>query len=854
MSRAYPAAGIAAAAAIGLSVWLGGVVVAQRARVTVGAQPDGSHVVPTNQVVTPIGQVRRTPGGRPKDLAVSPDRKLVAVLTTAGVSLFSVDGSPAGDAKLRTGALGIAWGPDSTALFVSGGDGRVHRLERSGEALKGVREIVVAPSGAAPVPGAREKANPQPNGLAVSPDGRRLYAALGIRNELAVVSLPEGTVTKTLPVGVAPYSVALSPDGRTLAVGCRGGLRAPSGGPTASSAGSAVRIDPETDAARSGSIVLIDTETLEAMEMEAGRQPCGMAFSPDGRTLYVANSDGDTVSIIDVKERRIRRSVPVGPPDDPGFGQIPTSVALSADGRRLYVACGGSNSVAVVEPGRRERVAGYLPAAWFPIALATAGDRLIVAASKGIGARPASAGGKYGVHQSVGTVQFIAPEDSRELAAHTGRVRANNRWGKEGSAPRRVAAVPVPERVGEPSVFKHVVYILKENHSYDLDLGDMPEGNGDKSLCLFGEEVTPNAHAIARQWVLLDNTYTSGTNSADGHQWTGSAVANGYIEQNYGAHSRSYPYDGGDPLGYSPEGFVWTAARKKGLSVRIYGEFVNRPRIELPGVTGRSPTWTQLWRDYKSGENRARVTAETDNAALRPLLHPSFIGFPTNISDQWRADRFLEDLDTFERSGRMPSLCMLLLPNNHTNGTSPGYPTPRAMVADNDLALGRIVDRLSRSRFWKETLILVIEDDSQLAFDHVDGHRTVAFCISPYTRRKAVISEPYNHTSFLRTIGLVLGVPPMTRFDRTADPLTACFTAVPDFSPYTHLPNRVALDEMNPPSRALRGEDRVLAEACAGMDWSDLDRVDPEIVGRAVWRSRRPAVPLPRDRFNPPAE
>ena len=366
----------------------------------------------------------------------------------------------------------------------------------------------------------------------------------------------------------------------------------------------------------------------------------------------------------------------------------------------------------------------------------------------------------------------------------TRQVALNNGWGKNELPPRPdQKAAPIPERAGEPSLFKHVVFIIKENHTYDSTLGDMPEGNGNAQLCMFGEEVTPNQHALARQWVLLDNTYTSGTNSADGHQWTVSGVANGYIEQNYSAHTRSYPYDGGDPLAYSPEGFLWNAAVKAGKSRAGVRRVCQQAADHRPRDRQDPDLEATVGRLQRGRSEILASPSETENAALKPYLHPHYIGFPTIVSDQWRADQYLADLKGFEASGEMPALSILLLPNDHTTGTKPNYPTPRAAVADNDLALGRIVEGLSHSRFWKETLILVIEDDSQLGMDHVDGHRTIAFCVSPYTRRGAVVSEVYNHTSLLRTMELVLGLPAMNRFDRTATPMTACFVDQPDETP-----------------------------------------------------------------------
>jgi hypothetical protein len=328
-------------------------------------------------------------------------------------------------------------------------------------------------------------------------------------------------------------------------------------------------------------------------------------------------------------------------------------------------------------------------------------------------------------------------------------------------------------------------------------------------------------------------------------------VANGYMEQNFSAAARSYPYDGGDPLAYSPQGFLWNAAVKAGRSVRVYGEFVNRPKVVENG-TKRVPSWKELWDDYQAGGDKFSITAETDNAALRPHLHPHYIGFPTNVSDQWRADQYLADLKRFEADGKMPALSILLLPNDHTTGTKANFPTPRAAVADNDLALGRIVEALTHSRFWKETLILVIEDDSQLGMDHVDGHRTIAFCVSPYTRRGAVVSEVYNHTSFLRTMELVLGLPAMNRFDRTATSMAACFQPEADLRPYAHSKNRVPLDELNPSVAQLKGESKRLALACERLDWREVDRADATTVARAVWAAQRPGEAFPKRFFRPP--
>jgi YVTN family beta-propeller protein len=845
---------------------------AQGSPVLVGEQPDGRAIVTSNQAVAPVGTVARVDNARPKDLALSPDGKTVAVLAQNKVLFYSPEGDLLDSVAVSPGPLGLAWTPDGETLFAAGNNGQIYRIGRAAGhwASQGtfkVLEVVERPvvplpgasgravfdesGGMTPVETATPKGNPQVTGLAVSPNGRRLYAALGVRNSVAVLDLPSTKTIGIVKVGVAPYHIALSPDGATLFVANLGGQPAEEDtDESAPSAGTLVRTEKGTDAALRGSLSFIDTATLRAAELPAGRQPSGMAVSRDGRTLYVANADEDTISVIDAPARRIVDTVSVRPEQDPGFGQMPTSLALSEDGRTLYAACGGANAVAVVSL-RERKVSGYVPAGWFPIAVGARDGRLFVASSKGVGDRVPNKDGNFYVHNTVGTVQFIAPDDLTDLSGLTQRVAANNRWDdKELPARRGIKPRPIPERIGEPSLFKHVVYIIKENHTYDLDLGDMKEGNGDPALCTFGEDITVNQHALARQFVLLDNTYTSGTNSADGHQWTGSALANAYMEQNYSAYVRSYPYDGGDPLAYSPEGFLWTAALQQRKTVRVYGEFVNRPTVRDP-KTGKEPTWTQLWEDRAAGRDSFEIRSGTDNDALRPLLHPRYVGWPTVVSDQWRADQYIAELKTFEAAGKMPDLSILLLPCNHTDGTSPGFPTPRAAVADNDLALGRIVDALSHSPFWKETLIMVIEDDSQFGLDHVDGHRTTAYCVSPYTKRGAVVSEMYNHTSVLRTMELALGIPAMNRFDRTATPMTACFTDTADVRPFVHLPNKVPLNEMNPSKTALSGEALHWANASARLDWSGVDKADATVVARAMWSVQRPGEPFPWKFFHP---
>jgi DNA-binding beta-propeller fold protein YncE len=861
----------------------------------VGEQTDGSVLVTTNQVVTPLGRVEFVTNERPKDLALSPDGRILAVLTTSKVHFYKADGTHFDSVSLKPGPLGLAWHPDGRTLFASGAGGKVYRLtqvEGSWEAKsfpildKNKPAKVFKPQDLSPPSAAKspEPIKPEPHvtGLAVSPDGHRLYAALSISNAVAVYDLTEKDDVSLVTTGLAPYRILISPDGKTLYTANRAGHVAQDSEPNALSAGSRVRVDPATDAALRGSISIIDTKTLTSVEIEAGRQPSALAFSADQKLLYVAQADEDTVGVLDIASQKFVRTLSLVPPQDSGFGQIPTALAITGDGNTLLVTCGGINAVAALDLPEG-KITGYVPSGWFPIAVAERQGSLFVASSKGFGARSKvspktdaktmkRAGEKadaepkqeepelgalkgstgYKVSGSLGTVQFMTPAQLTSKSEHSRRVALNNGWGrKELPARPGILPVPVPERVGEPSIFKHVVFVIKENHTYDVNLGDMPQGNGDPSLCLFGEEITPNQHALARQWVLLDNTYTSGTNSADGHQWTVSGVANAYMEQNFAVKARSYPFNGGDPLAYSPKGFLWNAAVKAGKSVRVYGEFVNKPKIADTTSVSKNPAWKDLWEDHLAGTGRFEITAITENAALVPHLHPHYIGFPLTVSDQWRADQFLAEFREWIVTGNMPALSIMLLPADHTSGTKPGMPTPRAAVADNDLALGRIVAAISHSRFWPETLILVIEDDSQLGLDHVDGHRTTAFCVSPYTKRGAVISEVYSHTSLLRTMELVLGLPAMNRFDRTATPMTACFTTQRDDRPFEIVENRIPLDELNPPVAALQGTPKKFALACLKLDWSDVDRADATVLARSIWTVQRPGVPFPLSKFHP---
>ena len=419
---------------------------------------------------------------------------------------------------------------------------------------------------------------------------------------------------------------------------------------------------------------------------------------------------------------------------------------------------------------------------------------------------------------------------------------------------------PVPERVGEPSVFKHVIYVIKENRTYDQVLGDIKEGNGDASLCVFGERVTPNQHKMAREFALLDNTYCSGILSADGHQWADTAFATDYMEKSFAGFPRSYPDgmedDDVDALAYAPSGFIWDNALAHGKTLRDYGEFAITEKSWRDPSLKRDIEFLDHYRDFVNQTDRIRISSRPAIESLRPYLATNTVGWDMSIPDVFRAAQFISELRQFEQTGQFPNLVIICLPNDHTSGTKAGSPTPAAHVADNDLAFGRIVEAISRSRFWKETCIFAIEDDPQAGWDHVSGYRTTAYVISPYTKRGKVLSTQYNQTSVLRTIELMIGLPPMNLLDATATPMSECFTNRPDYTPFDAVPNNISLDEMNPEPKKI--SDPLLrrdALASARLRLDQVDQCPEDLLNRILWRAMKgPRAPYPTWAITPHAD
>ncbi|MEX0714789.1 MAG: bifunctional YncE family protein/alkaline phosphatase family protein [Pirellulales bacterium] len=684
-----------------------------------------------------------------------------------------------------------------------------------------------------------------------------MYAAMNLNNTLAEIDLATGQVTRQIAVGSAPYDVAVA-GGKAYVSNWAGrhpGKDDPQG---PSGRGTKVRVDPLRHIASDGSVSVVDLEAgRQVGEIVVGLHASGLALSGDGRWLAVANANSDTISVIDTALDAVVETISTRPAANMLFGSAPNSVAISSDGRWLYAANGTNNAVAVIAlRPPHSRLMGCFPTGWYPagMALDPARNALYVANIKGVGSRNADWRGTrkvkdrvvfgYNSHDYLGTVSLVPLPTLAQLAGHTATVNTNNRLTEATSAlapPRRSAAPrPIPERHGEPSVFKHVLYIIKENRTYDQVFGDVERGEGDPELCIFGREVTPNHHKLADEFVLLDNFYCSGTLSADGHQWTDEAYVTDYIEKAYGGWPRSYPYEGGDAMAYASSGFIWDNVLAHKLSLRVYGEFVSATIRWKDPARAERPGFLDCYRDFVDGTGLIEVLAEPAIETIRPHICPTAIGFPGTVADVHRAQQFIDELRGYEERGDLPNFMIMLLPNDHTSGTTPNMPTPEAAVADNDLALGRIVEAVSQSRFWRETAIFVVQDDPQNGFDHIDGHRTVALVVSPYTRRRVVDSTNYNQTSMIRTMELILGLPPMNQFDASATPMATCFTDKPDFTPYRSVPNNIPLDRLNPPLQAI-DDPRQLhwAKISLELPLDDIDQADEDTFNRILWHAVR---------------
>ena len=775
--------------------------------------PAGRHVSTSDYVLN----VTNTPDGR-NIIALHSGYNPhgLVVLDTRNVEITQKVG-------LKSSWFGLAWSPDGGTLYVSGGNAESRR------------DPTAAPIYAFAFQNGRVSEKPVKefrhhlpqnqiywSGLAHHPTKPLLYAAnrhtRPVPGHIVVFDTRTGERVAEITTEIHPYDLALDPAGDTLYV--------------------------SNWASQSVSVIDTRTNRVKAV-VRVGHNPNDMALAKDGR-LFVACSNENLVYAIDTKSLRPVEVVSTAMYKMAPVGSTPNALALDPAGKMLFVANADNNNVAVINISGDELsyVVGFIPAAWYPSALAVSADgkSLYVGSSKGLGS--------YGNPE--GPTSPIAPQDGRrrhlgalqqgsltviplgnlknEIRAYTRQAMANCPYNDEMLAKARPAAsgpTIVPQQVGAGSPIRHILYIIKENRTYDQVFGDMAKGNGDPRLCIFGRKVTPNHHKIAEEFVLLDNLYCDGEVSVDGHSWSNSAYATDFNEKRwppqYGGHSASVT----GPANIPSSGHLWDLAARKGLTYRSYGEYAQRvsdgsQMDAAPGITGLV--------GHVAPKFRLPGMRDTDNVKV-----------------------FLEEFEQFEKNydaadagQRLPNFIVMSLGENHTQGTRPGAPTPSAAVANNDWALGMLVDRVTRSRYWRETAIFVIEDDAQNGPDHVDARRTVGLVISPYTKRKAVDSSLYTTSSMLRTMELLLGLPPMTQYDAAALPMYASFTTTSDLTPYTHVPPQIDVHARN------------LATAWGAresmrMDFSDYDRAPEFALNEIVWKSVRGVkseMPLPIRQFH----
>jgi YVTN family beta-propeller protein len=803
--------------ALGVAVLLllGALAVGEAARrgVWMGKQPDGSFIVSSGQRIEGDGLAFT---GRPLDIALHPSGEFFAVLNQTEVFLAHPGGVIKDSAvrlpfDAKAGFRGLVWTPDGKRLIAATDKIHLQSFVYEEGKLHPERQIGVRPN--------HDKDHPVPGGMVVTHDGKSLFVAACNRGAVVEIDLAQNRRVREFAAQLLPFEARLSEDEETIIVSNWGGRPPGPDDRKAKTQFIEIVVD-ERGAPASGTVSLIDRKTGAARHVEVGLHPTSIAVA--GGQAYVANALSDSISVIDIAQAKVTRTIPIRWGNLKVFGSMPTALAVRGD--TLYSCNGGDNALCEIDiPSGAVR--GFRHAGYYPIAVVLMGpDRALVLNTKGNGSVVNTSQGKPGgIKDFQGTVSIV--DLKKDLATETARVAANNHWTTSHERPRLQVY---------NGAIKHVLYIIKENLTYDMVFGDMPEGNGDPKLCCLGETVMPNHRALARQFTLFDNGYVNGTNSADGHAWCTQCMANDYLEHFFDGYSRTYPDDGDCAMSISSSGCLWDAAAKKHLSIRVYGEFCDD---RLAKFEPQPKDWFEVWEDYKKGTRKFKMTADTRVAGLRPYINRDVHYWPLLQSDQYRADKFTEEYEKFSKAGKVPQLMILTLPCDHSEGVDPKYPTPRAMMADNDLALGRVIEAVSKSPAWKETCIFVVEDDGQWAPDHVDGHRTVYMVLSPYVKRKYVDSTLYTQTNMFKSMELMLGIDPMNKFDATAAPITTCFTDTCDLAGYQATPNKIALDERNPSGDQMTQSDRDWLKKNQELDWSHLDAPDPYWLNRIIWHS-----------------
>ncbi|MCC8423699.1 bifunctional YncE family protein/alkaline phosphatase family protein [Mucilaginibacter sp. UR6-11] len=720
----------------------------------------------TNQVLLPNGW-KLSPAGRqlplgdlPLNMQLSLSGKLLAV-TNNGQSNQSIQLVDPGSEKildekvLKKSWYGLAFSHDEAHLYVSGGydnwllDFPVRH-----------NQLGVADTIRLGLPWPRKAICP--TGLVTNKSNSRLYAVTKGDSCLYVVEPATRKVVSKLQLPTIAYDCLLSPDERTLYISLWGG----------------------TGVAVYNTLTGAITATIYS-----GHHPNELLLNKNGSRLFVANANDNTVSIIDTKTNKLTETISTVLYPTKLAGSTTNGVALSADEKILYIANADNNCLAVFDvskPGNSQSL-GFIPTGWYPTNVKTLGNKIIVANGKGLtskanplGPQPFLKDNNIGEHVGQtansriqyigglfdGALSFIDRPKPEQQKAYTKQVYANTPF-----TPKRTVQAdgetgsPIPRKLGEKSPIKYVFYIIKENRTYDQVMGDVPEGDGDTSLCIFGKNITPNQHALAKEFVLLDNFYVDAEVSEDGHNWSMGAYATDIIEKTWPTNysSRGPAYSGS--ASGANDGYIWDYCKRAGVTYRSYGEFGSYNKASIKSLQGH--------------------------------MSPHSPGFNTKIMDQVRANAWIHDFDSLLTINAVPQLSTLRISEDHTSGQKRGEYSPIASVADNDLAVGRIVEHLSQSPIWKESVVFILEDDAQAGPDHIDAHRSPAYVIGPYVKRDAVVHSMYSTSGMLRTIELILGLPPMSQYDAAALPFYECFTNKPVLTPYQLKPAQVSIDSRN---------------------------------------------------------
>ncbi|WP_415856490.1 alkaline phosphatase family protein [Sinomonas sp. G460-2] len=791
----------------------------------VGAQYDNGEQISSNQTIKPIGDRVMTPFGKIMGSTVSPDgRYLVGTSTDRSVDLqvfdlttykpvaaagtlaatsFAAASSNAGFMNMAyqhvtdgsTGQEGPVFSPDGKFLFEPVATGIVRYPFNADGSLGAGTAITI------PTAGGKKALTA---GMTFSPDGSTLYAAVNGQNTVVAIDPAAGTLKQTFNVGIAPRQLRFV--GTKLYVSNEGGHQAAAGEATMGSYGTQVPADTYLGTSTSGTLSVIDTANASAAVGSIDVQLHPTAMYLDGTTLYVANTNSDTLSVVDAKTNKVMQTIATQPWAPSKIGYAPTAITMQGD--HLLVSLGRANAIAVYKVNKQDprdpaSYIGLLPTDYYPENVTAVNGQIVVTNTRGIDARgPELSYNKgpgttiatgHGTHSTTASLtKFTLPSDD-QIQEYTETVFKQNGWGDNAAADNQNSqgeATAVPAQLGDPSTIKHVFLIVKENRTYDQVYGDMKQGNGDASLAQFGAKVTPNQHALATQFGLYDNTYDIGTNSAEGHNWMMQGDNPAYTETSAGEYTRSYDTEE-DVLGHQRSGFLWTAIQSAGNTARNYGEF------EYKEGKPAGATWQQYYCAATStmagGDPNQLFTpalqmhAGSAIPSLNAIADPNAAPFDTSVPDIYRYATWKQD---FEKNGPK-NFQMMWLSSDHTGGTA----DPEAQVADNDLAVGKIVDEISHSQYWKDSAIFIAEDDGQDGADHVDGHRAPVQVISPYAVHGKTVSTFYSQINMVRTIEQILGAQPLNQKVAAATPMFDAFTNTPDLTAYNAVPNQVPLTE-----------------------------------------------------------